>query len=139
MREPVWSDVWHLAMSIVGRASIEMQLLTWLGVLLAAVLFVEGVRSTFFRRMAQEAAARPPQRAAVPGEAARLLKAAQARHARKRVSAPRVRVKPLLPGIRRRPFYFERADVYDVLPEVPAIEREEAGMQTALPHLRIAS
>ena len=111
-------------------------MLIWLAALLAAALFVEGVRATFFRRIAEPSLSAAPR--AETASARRRL-AADKPVARKRTPRPLTRLKPLLPGIHRQPFYFARPDVYDILPEIPEIEYAETADSREPPHLRIAS
>lgn len=125
-------------MAALGRESVEAQILIWLAVAFAFVIFVEGLRSTFFptRLRAVQNESNPPARSTplrvstpqtrlwrvielsrhedgTPDHVAALSQAA--RNPRRRVSAIRRPTAPR-PGIHRRPPL--------VLPREPAFTME---------------
>ena len=124
-------------MTAVGRESVEAQILIWLAVALAVAIFVEGLRSTFFRsRHHPFEESEAPSQATVPRVGAPDHVAALARVSRnpqRRVAAVR-RQSPLRPGIHRRPPLMpppEPAFTMELPPETETGETVNADMRLA--------
>jgi len=45
-----WVDVGHSALALIQAQPIQYQVFSWLGVAFAVVMFLEGIRSSFFKR-----------------------------------------------------------------------------------------
>lgn len=51
---PGLTDVWTLLVSVIGRQPIQLQVLIVLGVLVALILIIDGVRANLFRKKPQD-------------------------------------------------------------------------------------
>jgi hypothetical protein len=45
-----WVDVGHSAYAMIAAQPIQYQVASWLAVAFVAVMFLEGIRSSFFKR-----------------------------------------------------------------------------------------
>jgi hypothetical protein len=45
-----WIDIFNSAVGLIKALPIQYQVISWIGIAFVAVMFLEGIRSSFFKR-----------------------------------------------------------------------------------------
>lgn len=137
-----WSDVLRLTIALVAAQRTPFQIFSWLGLAFGALMFVEGVRASFFPKRAvatpaategshgstaQQETTRNAARG-INGNSASLSRTAPTRNSKKLAHSP-TRQRFFRPGIRRFPMMDDPARGDDAATEIYAFTDEQGSSQ----------